>query len=248
MVRMHNLAVERTLWDSAALRGRARARCRPTLVRVGTAETMRGCRPPGLKLSFPYLQSLGLRLDSRSVSYRNMRFLVFVVLLTVAGPCRSGEIDSIEKAWAYLTAPSRSDQWIVIESKKNGRYVQCANMGEFLNCPFPVWRKALPTAKRTAVKTSRRTPFPDVAGSRTREYISRTEVPLLKEAIAQQGLKPEDVFSQVVDERGRIVGTSYEIVVILNPSFSRFTSFVQHVLNAVWGGTPEDGYTIETDS
>ena len=177
-----------------------------------------------------------------------MRFLLLVVLLTVTGPCCSSEIDSIEKAWAYLTAPSRSDQWIVIESKKNGRYVQCANMGEFLKCPFPVWLKALPTAKRTAVKTSRGTPFPDVAGSRMREYIAHTEIALLKEAIAKQGLKPEDVFSQVVDERGRIVGTSHDIVVILKPSFSRFASFVQHVLNTVWGGTAEDGYTIETDS
>jgi len=121
-------------------------------------------------------------------------------------------------------------------------------MKDFLMCPVPVWLKALPEAKRTASKKSRGTPFAEVPGSKAKQYISPQKVLFLKETLKRNGLKAEDVYSQVVDERGRVVGTSYDVRVVLELSFKGFVPLVEDILRSVWDTTKQDGYAFGTDS
>src|SRR5262245_57836056 len=55
----------------------------------------------------------------------------------------ASELAAIEKAWSYL-AKSSDARWIVIESKTNGRYVQCARVEEYALCEVPIWTKRAP--------------------------------------------------------------------------------------------------------
>ena len=177
-----------------------------------------------------------------------MRTILAFSLLIFSAVCTSSEIRSLEEAWSYLNATINTHQRVVIESKKNGRYVQCENMGSFLKCPFPVWAKVLPNVELTRQKAARGSPYPEVAGSKRYEYITPIEIAVLKNIIRENRLTPDDVYISLVDQKGKVVGSSYDIVVIIEPSYKYFTLFVQNILEKVWNSNASDGYTISIKS
>jgi hypothetical protein len=174
--------------------------------------------------------------------------LILLLLSMGASASPAQDVRTPDAAWAYLTRRDRSDQWVVIASKKNKGYMQCQNMGEFILCPFPVWLKVLPGVKRTRPEKSRGSPFPEVPGSKTKHYMFLPKAPILKETLRRHGLKGEDVYSQAVDENGRLVGTSYEVRVVLEFGFKDFTPLVEDVLRSVWDTSKQDGYAYRLDS
>lgn len=173
--------------------------------------------------------------------------LVGLLLLVASAHCYPSEVGTIEEARSYLTEPGRAGQWVVITAKKRGRYVQCANMEDFLRCPFPVWIHAVPTARFTATNSSRGTPYPEVPGATKKVYITAADVTALKNAVGEQGLEPVDVYNQVVDEHERIVGTSYDVVVVLEPPYEQFVPLVRHIFEAAWGVGSDAELEFETD-
>src|SRR4051812_48084237 len=117
-------------------------------------------------------------------------------MLVATGTCNAADVGSIDEAWAYLTNVGQSQQWVVISSKKNDGFVQCARMDGFVRCEFPIWLKISPEAKKIAPKNSRGTPFPEIPGTRLNQYMSPQQVTILKKTVVGHGLRAQDTYSQ----------------------------------------------------
>ena len=64
------------------------------------------------------------------------KFLLCLLLMTTS--CIAvAEAKSNSEAWSYLTDTAIKEPWVVI-SVAPTQYIQCANEGEFIRCPFPV--------------------------------------------------------------------------------------------------------------
>lgn len=176
------------------------------------------------------------------------RLSLFLVLFSQLSLGSAAEIKSIDAAWAYLARPGKIDRWVVIGSKKNKGYVQCERMPDFVLCPFPVWAKLGPGPKRVAPRKPRPTPHPEVPGTTIKEYLAATKVASLKETLKRHRIAANDVYSQMVDESGRIVGTAYDVKIALDLNFSRFVPLVEDLLNRVWDTNKQDGYLFDSDS
>jgi len=172
--------------------------------------------------------------------------LLISIFLMSAG-CATAQVDSPSRAWSYLTAGDASLRWVIVSSKKNPyAYVQCENMRTFVRCPFPAWSRVTPGERRTRPTNLRGTPYPDVPGAKLSEYLSPQKVAALKKLLARLGLKPVDVYSQAVNPRGAIVGTTYDVTVVLELDFAGFERLVKEVLVEIFETAPNDGYQYET--
>lgn len=78
--------------------------------------------------------------------------------------------------------------------------------------------------------------------------MSTQQVTALKAALRRLNLKPDDVYGQVVDEQGKVTGTSYDVCITLDLSYKDFERLVATVLKEVWQTTPKEGYLYEKDS
>ena len=177
-----------------------------------------------------------------------MRLAVLIVLLGHWCICSAGQITSIDDAWMYLAKPGKVDRWVVIGSQKNKGYIQCERMRDFILCPFPVWAKVLPGPKQVVPRKPRPTPYPEVSGSRNEEYIPSNKVLLLKQTLKRHRIDAEDVYTQLLDEKGRVVGTAYDIRIVLELDFDKFVPVVQDILQRVWDTPKQDGYKFDSDS
>ena len=104
-----------------------------------------------------------------------MKIVAFLCVVFAASSGFATNIKSVDDAWAYLTDSGLKDQWVVI-ALANGRYVQCANMGDFISCPFPVWMQTMPGVKQVRPVKTQQSPFSALPGSETKEYVSASDV------------------------------------------------------------------------
>jgi hypothetical protein len=176
------------------------------------------------------------------------RPLAFLAFLAYAATGGAEQIKSPREAWIYLSQPNKSARWVLIASTRNDGYFQCENLDTFVRCPVPIWIKRLPVeSKRYASTNSRSMPHPDIAGSELRRFLTDAQATAAKNAFRRLNLAPDDVYSQIHDERRRIVGTAYDIGIVLKLDFREFEKLVEAYMLAVWGTSIKDGYTYETD-
>jgi hypothetical protein len=169
-----------------------------------------------------------------------------IALLLLLLPAHAlAEVNSTGSAWTFLSDRKSTLQWVIISSTKNEGYVQCENMRTVIRCPFPVWAKVLPGQARTRAAASRDTAFPEVDGARLNQYLSAERLASLKRVLARVGVKPEDAYSRMVNARGAVVGTSYDVIVVLKPTYANFDRLVSEVFREVFQTTPLDGYKYE---
>ena len=184
-----------------------------------------------------------------NVSDQTMRTVILFFLLSFSLLARAADMRSPSDAWRYLIEARQAEPWVVVSSPKSRGYIQCKNMGTFVACPFPVSLAIKPGISQTRVQSKQRMPYPAVAGATvTNAYLPAQQVSILKAVLRKLGLKPEDVYGQVIDEQRRIVGTSYDVSIVLDPSYKDFERLVMEVLREVWQAMPEDGYLYEKDS
>jgi hypothetical protein len=172
------------------------------------------------------------------------RRLALTALFLFGAPSIHAQVDSTTSAWGYLTDRNSSLQWVIISSKRNNGYVQCENVRTFVRCEFPVWAKILPGERRTKPVGLRGSAYPDVSGAKLNEYLSGAQLAALKKTLARMRIKPEDVHSQAVNPRGAVVGTSYDVAVVLELAFEDFDRFVTDVLMEVFQAPPKQ-YNFE---
>lgn len=177
-----------------------------------------------------------------------MRLHLIATFLLSHSATLFADVISSSEAWSYLTAPNSNLHWVVISTQNNGSYLQCENIRTVIRCPFPVWAKLVPGDRQTKPVNSRDTPFPEISGSELIEYIPAKKIPSLKKTLTRLGLKPNDVYSQAINRKRSVVGTSYDVTVILEMNYKGFDLFVQSVFSELGETASVDTYKYETGS
>lgn len=175
-----------------------------------------------------------------------MKIVAFLCFFLAASSGFAKNIESVDDAWAYLTDSGLKHQWVVI-ALANGRYMQCANMGDYISCPFPVWIQKMPGVKQVKLVKTQQSPFPAPPGSETKEYLSGSDVAKLKNIAASAKLETADVYHQLADANGKLVGTAADFVMVLEMDYQNFNRLVDAVFSKAWPKSATEKYNFVTD-
>ena len=178
-----------------------------------------------------------------------MRIFIFLVALFLSSQCFASEPSSLTEAWRYISEPLKSERWIVISGKNNDGYFECENLDDVVRCVVPVWSKQLPTSSsRILPFGGREIPYPEIKGSKHKDFISEEKKERANEILKRMGLSPFYVYSQIKDESGRVVGTQCDIRVMAPFKYKRFEDLAKQYLQEMFGISGNDGYVFSTDS
>jgi len=176
-----------------------------------------------------------------------MKRVLLALLGFASAPVLSEEVSSTAEAWRYLTRPGQSKQWLIVSSKRSDNYyVQCENVRTYILCPFPIWAKIAPGEKYLKPSGSRASPFPDVPNTQLRQYLTPQQVAALKKTLTGLGLKPVDVYQQMINQNDKLVGTAYDVRVVLEMDYRGFDSLVSSAMSTLWQASPKEGYNYQT--
>ena len=176
------------------------------------------------------------------------RLAALVTTTLLFAPCAAGaeELSSHRQAWQHLVSDTSGSAWVVI-SAADDQFIQCANMGDFIRCPFPVSVSVKPGTDLTTTIENRLQPFPELPGSERVEYISAERTAAIRQALERRHQQVYDVYGRLADEHGQEVGTSHDLVIALDLDYADFETLVNGVFADVWGVGPGQHYTYLTE-
>ena len=178
-----------------------------------------------------------------------MRLFVLFIAIFSSSSCFAFQPTSFAEAWRYLSEKNKSERWVVISSKTKQGYFQCENLDDAVRCVIPVWSKQLQThSQRVLPIGGRDDPYPEVKGSKMKEFLAQDKVEKAKLILKIYGLEPFYVYSQIQDESEKIIGTQCDVRVMISFKYKNFEKLSKQYLKELFGISEQDGYIFETDS
>ena len=176
-----------------------------------------------------------------------MKKLITILLLTISNYSFAGQVNSATDTWNYLISKNKKYQWAVVSLSRD-QYIQCTNEIDYIRCPFPVSVNFTRKPKQFKMIKPRPKPYPIAPNSKQINYLTGTEVNKIKNTLKELNLESFDVYSKIVDENEKAVGSSYDIVLILELDYKHFNLLVNKLFKNVWGASKQQKYFYETDS
>lgn len=163
--------------------------------------------------------------------------------------CNAFETASFSEAWKYLSEKDKSERWVIVSSPKNSAFFQCENLDEVVRCVIPVWIKELPShGERYRPIGGQETPYPDVKGAALTELMSTESATKAMAVLNEFKLDPFYIYSQVMSESNKIIGTQCDIRIVLDLDYKNFEVLTKMYLKKVFDASDVDGYSFEFDS